>query len=256
MRHLLLAAPLLLVVGAPASGQDKKVTLRYFGNSFFQLETTTGKRVVFDPHAVAAFGRPEVSADIVLVSHLHNDHNQPAVLANKPDEVLRGVTMPKPGRTEWAEIDKKIGDIRVRTIGTYHDTVQGMQRGKVAVWVVEADGFVFCHLGDTGHELSPEQVKAIGPIDVLMVPVGGIYTLNGDQAKRVVEQLKPRRYVIPMHFAVKGWEELLGPEEFLDGQKKLERKTDTNEIVLTPGEKVPDAPTVVLLGWEKAPDKK
>lgn len=238
----------------------KKVTLRYFGNSFFQLETSTGKKIVFDPHAIMAFRQPDpVEANIVLISHFHNDHTQVAVLANRPDEVLVGVDMPKKDRTEWKDppLDKKIGDIRVRTVGTYHDTEMGLKRGKVGAWVVEADGLIFCHLGDTGHELSPEQVKAIGPIDVLMIPVGGIYTLNGEQAKVVQAQLKPRRYVIPMHYGVKDFEDVLGPDEFLEGQKKVERRPDTNELVIPLDSKAPsDGPTVVLLGWEKAPPKK
>src|SRR5437868_5084204 len=91
----------------------KHVTLRYYGNSFFQLETSTGKKVVFDPHAIRAFYQPNpVEADVVLISHFHNDHTQVGVLANRPQEVLVGLDMPKPGRTEWKEIDKKIGDIR------------------------------------------------------------------------------------------------------------------------------------------------
>src|SRR4051812_4953487 len=134
-----------------------------------------------------AFRQPDpVEVNIVLVSHFHNDHTQVGILANRPDEVLVGLDMPKPGRTEWKDppIDKKIGDIRVRMVGTYHDTEMGMKRGKNAVWIVEVDGLIFCHLGDLGHELAQEQLEAIkasGPIDVLMVPVGGIYTLNGEQ---------------------------------------------------------------------------
>jgi L-ascorbate metabolism protein UlaG (beta-lactamase superfamily) len=241
----------------PDKQPAKHVTLRYYGNSFFQLETSTGKKIVFDPHAIRAFKQSDpVEADVVLISHFHNDHTQVGVLANRPQEVLVGLDMPKKGQTEWKEIDKKIGDVRVRTVGTYHDTEQGMKRGKVAVWVVETDGLVFCHLGDTGHLLSAEQVRQIGPVDVVMVPVGGIYTLNGEQAKKVVDQIKPRWYALPMHYGVKDFEDVLGPEEFLDGQKKVERRTDTNELVLPVGAKPPaDGYTVVLLGWEKAPKK-
>ena len=266
MTRSVFTLPLLAALVAVAGGQEppkaagKAVILRYYGDSFFQLETSTGKKIVFDPHAIMAFRQPDpVEANVVLVSHFHNDHTQVGVLANKPDEVLVGLDMPKAGRTEWKDppVDKKIGDVRVRTVGTWHDTEMGLKRGKVGVWVVEADGLVFCHLGDTGHELTAEQVKEIGPVDVLMIPVGGIYTLNGEQARGVVAQLKPRRYVVPMHYGVKDFEELLGPEEFLDGYKKVERRTDTNELVIPTDAKPPaDGPTVVLLGWERAPPKK
>lgn len=273
MRRIFLLLPLFaLLTGYPvlsnqysaaqepkdAKDGDKKLTLRYFGNSFFQLETTKGKRIVFDPHAITAFGRPnpEVVADIVLISHLHNDHTQVGVLADGPRQTFIGVTQVNPKKTEWNPIDKTIGDIKIRTVGTYHDTMQGLQRGKVAVWIVEVDGLKFCHMGDTGHELEPEQIKAIGPIDVLMVPVGGIYALNGEQAKKVVEQLKPRYYVLPMHYGIKDFEDLLGPDEFLDGQKNLKRMQDTNELVIPVGAKAPETSTVVYLGWEKASPKK
>lgn len=259
--RLMLATGLVAVL-SPAFAQDdaKKLTLRWYGQSFFQLETGAGKRVVFDPHAIPQFGRPLVSADLVLISHPHNDHAQPDVLENpKAARVFEGITISKDGkRADWNRVDEKVGQIRIRTLGTYHDAVGGMQRGKNSVWVVETDGLVFCHLGDLGHELTPDQAKAIGKVDVLMVPVGGIFTLNGEQAKAVVAQLKPRLYVIPMHYAAAGIDDLLGPDEFLDGQKNVKKMPETNELVIPTDIKVSDSPAVVLLGWKKAdpPPKK
>jgi L-ascorbate metabolism protein UlaG (beta-lactamase superfamily) len=143
-------------------------------------------------------------------------------------------------------------------MGTYHDAMNGMQRGKNSVFIVEADGLVFCHLGDLGHELTPEQVKTIGKVDVLMVPVGGIYTINGEVAKKVVAQLKPRLYVVPMHYAVAGYDDLLGPDEFLEDQPKdsIKKTPDTNELVIPVDIKAPATPSIVLLGWKKADAKK
>jgi L-ascorbate metabolism protein UlaG (beta-lactamase superfamily) len=236
--------------------QEKAVKLRWFGQSFFQLETSLGFKIVFDPHAIPSFGRPIVKADFVLISHLHNDHNQVEVLEPPPKEsdIYRGVVEPKPGKQEWKSINEKRGQIIIRNIGTFHDAVNGMQRGKNSIWIVEADGLVFCHLGDLGHELSPEQVKAIGKVDVLMIPIGGIYTINGEQAKRIVEKIKPRLYIVPMHYGVPGYEDLLGPDEFLEGEKP-KRMTDTNELVV-PVDMKAEAPTIVLLGWAKEPPKK
>jgi L-ascorbate metabolism protein UlaG (beta-lactamase superfamily) len=260
MTRLLMAAGVLfgssLVTrhSSPAMAQDppKGVTVRWFGQSFFQIETSTGQRIVFDPHAIPAFGGPRVSADITLISHLHDDHAQPEVLADK-GRVFFGLKPTRDGkRADWNQVDEKVLATRVRTLPTYHDALGGMQRGKNTVWVVEADGLVFCHLGDLGHELTDAQVKAIGPVDVLFVPIGGIYTINGDQARKVVSQIKPRRYVLPMHYGVPGYDDLVGPEEFLDRQTNVKRMTDTNELVIPPGEKAPDAPTTVLLGFKKA----
>ena len=237
---------------APAQDPGKAAKLRWYGQSMFQLETSLGKKVVFDPHAIPEFGRNVLAADVVVCSHLHNDHTQLAsVQEPKAARVFYGLEETKKGRPpEWKKIDEKVGQVRVRTVGTYHDTEEGLSRGKNSVFVVEADGLVFCHLGDLGHELTPAQVKAIGPVDVLMVPVGGIYTINGGQAKRVVAQLKPRRFVLPMHYGVPGYDELLPADEFLDGQPDVKRMTNTNELVI-PLDAKPDKPAVVVLGWKK-----
>lgn len=247
------------LVAAPAAAQEKKLTLRWYGQSFFQLETGSGQKIVFDPHNIPNFGRPRVSANVVLVSHPHNDHNQPDVLADsQAARVFEGVVTLKNGKTDWNKIDEKVIQTRVRTLGTYHDAMAGMQRGKNAAFVVEADGLVFCHLGDLGHELTPDQVKAVGKVDVLMVPVGGIYTINGEVARKVVAQLKPRLYVVPMHYAVPGYDDLLGPDEFLDGVPKEQvlRTPESNELVVPVDAKAPDAPTIVLLGLPKKADAK
>lgn len=247
-----LLAGLALLAPHPAAAQDeKKLVLRWYGQSFFQLETAGGQKIVFDPHAIPNFGTPRVSADVTLLTHRHDDHAQPDVLA-EAGRVFNGLTLLKDGkRTEWNRVDEKVLTTRVRTLGTYHDALGGMQRGKNAVWIVEADGVVFCHLGDLGHDLTPEQVKAIGPVDVLLVPVGGIYTINGEQARKVTAAIKPRRFVVPMHYGVPGYDDLIGPDEFLEGLKNVKRMTETNELVIPVEAKPADAPTVVLLGWKK-----
>jgi len=270
-RYTLLSM-LVLLAGwnVPARGQEPKqdgakkddlagrdARLRWYGQSFFQIESANRFRIVFDPHAIPAFGRALVRADFVLISHPHNDHDQVAVLETqvKESDVYRGVVEPKPGRQEWKSVDEKRGQIRFRNLGTYHDAVNGAQRGKNSIWIVEVDGLVFCHLGDLGHELSDAQVKAIGKVDVLMVPIGGIYTINGEQAKKVVRQIKPRLYVVPMHYGVPGYDDLLGPEEFLDDQKGVKKLLDTNELVI-PLDMKSDAATTVLLGWQRKDLKK
>ncbi|HYH64505.1 MAG TPA: MBL fold metallo-hydrolase [Urbifossiella sp.] len=245
---------LLAAVAAPSAAQEPPAaaTLRWYGQSFFQIETAGKQLVVIDPHAIPAFGTPRVNADVCLVSHPHNDHAQPEVLGEK-GRIFLGVTSSPDGKkTDWARVDEKVKGTRVRTVATYHDTTMGLTRGKNAIWVVEADGLVFCHLGDLGHELSPDLVKAVGPVDVLMIPVGGIFTINGEQAKRVVDQLRPKRFVVPMHYGVPGFDDLAGPEEFLGEFKAVRRMTDTNELVIPVDAKAPEAPDVVLLGWKKA----
>src|SRR5262245_4551294 len=129
---LLAAAVLGTHLAAQEPEKPKTVTLRWYGQSFFQLETSSQHKIVFDPHAIPAFGIPRVKADFVLITHPHTDHSQIEVLDGtpKPADVYRGVIEPKPGRQEWKEIDEKRGPIRIRTLGTYHDAVGGLQRGK------------------------------------------------------------------------------------------------------------------------------
>ncbi len=255
MRRLLIALSCLGLLAASASAQDKKLTIRWFGQSFFQITTSAGTKIVIDPHAIEQYPRVQVEADLVLITHPHLDHSTLTPITNRDKaKILHGIKVAG-RRQDWVPIDEKFKDVQVYSLGTFHDKESGMARGKNTVFIIEADGLRICHLGDLGHELSDRQVQTIGTVDVLMIPIGGIYTLNGTDAKKVMAQIKPRRLVLPMHYGTKAFEDLVGPEEFLDGLKNVVRQLDTNEIVLNPAEKPPEEPKVVLLGWKKGGDK-
>ena len=243
------AFSLVLLLLANASAQPAKpFKVRWYGQSFFQIETPVGKKIVTDPHQIPAFGRPIVKADIILVTHEHNDHNVvEAVEDHKSARVIRGVKEVK-GRFDWDKIDEKVGAIKIRNLPSYHDNENGFTRGKNSMFLIEAEGITFCHLGDLGHDLNDDQIKQFGKVDVLMLPIGGTYTINGEVAKKLVEKLKPRLYILPMHYGVPNYDDLNGPEEFLDGQKfKVTRVLASNELSFAADAK-PDAPTIVLLG--------
>ena len=125
-----------------------------------------------------------------------------------------------------------------------------MERGKNSVFILEVDGLHIVHLGDLGHLLSKDQVKKIGPVDVLMIPVGGVFTINGSEAKKVVEQLKPTQYILPMHYGVKGYDALLTPEEFLEDVKEENVLRPRDELRIDVGAKAPAQPKIVMLGWK------
>jgi L-ascorbate metabolism protein UlaG (beta-lactamase superfamily) len=161
--------------------------------------------------------------------------------------VVYGVTS-RNRKLEWNLVDEKYRDVRYRTVGTFHDTTQGMERGRNAAFVLDVDGLKIAFLGDLGHVLSPGQVKEIGPVDVLMIPVGGIYTLNGSEAKQVVKQLRPKKYVVPMHYGTKAYEDLLPVDEFIDEQKNVKR-FPTNRLELDPDFK-PATPLIAILNWK------
>ncbi len=261
MKRILATLTLVLAVAAAPAADGKQLSLRWFGQSFFLLTTSAGTRIAFDPHAIEQFGRPTVEADLVLISHPHPDHTRLDSITNRAKaKVIEGIkVMPPaaeggPPRTTWNHVEETFRDVKVRTVATYHDMVQGMSRGKNTVFVLAADGLKIVFLGDLGHLLSEDQVKQIGPVDVLMIPIGGVYTLNGSQAKEVVAQLKPKRYVVPMHYGVRVYEDLLPADEFLDGQKNVQRMLNTNELKIST-DVVPPAPVTVLLGWESSTKK-
>jgi L-ascorbate metabolism protein UlaG (beta-lactamase superfamily) len=246
-------AALMLVVAAAhatSAAETKKVIIRWHGQSFFDLETSQGTRIAFDPHAIDAFGRTNVKADLVLVSHFHNDHTQVEVIEGQNKKIIYGLKG-SGKKIEWNRVDEKFRDAHIRTVGVYHDSSQGMERGRNAVFIVEVDGLHIVHLGDLGHILSDEQVKQIGPVDVLMIPVGGVYTINGSEAKKVVEQLKPRQYILPMHYGTKEYDDVLPADEFLEDQPKTNVKKYelTNKLVVESDFK-PAAPIIAVLNWK------
>lgn len=257
MKRIAAIALMLVAASSVQAADGKQLSLRWFGQSFFQLTTSKGTRIVFDPHAIEQYGRPTVEADLVLISHPHPDHVRLDVITNRAKaKVIEGIkTQPPaaeggPPRTTWNPVEESFKDVKIRSVGTYHDTTQGLQRGKNTVFIVEADGLKFVHLGDLGHTLTDDQIQQIGPVDVLMIPIGGVFTLNGSKAKEVIAQLKPKRYILPMHYGTRVFEDVLPPDEFLDGQKNIQRMLNTNELPITT-DAVPPEPVIVLLGWEK-----
>ncbi len=199
MKNALIFAVSFFVIFAfagPGVGAQE-VTFKWFGQACFLIETSRHTRIITDPMKMGDYKVPEkIVPDIVTVSHEHSDHNQVQAVSGSP-LVLRGLIS---GGKDFAEIEKKIKDVKVYTVPSYHDANQGKQRGKNAIFVFEFDGVKVVHLGDLGHELSTEQIKAIGAVDVLMIPVGGKYTIFGKEAEGVVSQLDPKMIVFPMHF--------------------------------------------------------
>jgi L-ascorbate metabolism protein UlaG (beta-lactamase superfamily) len=267
MRRFFLAGLALAAVAifgaSSVHSQGKKdsptVKITYHGHSFYRIESSKGTAVIFDPHAIEVYGRPiGMKADVALISHFHNDHTQIGVIdddkVRKNLKILVGLKG-TPKNPEWNNIDETFKDIKIRSVGVYHDDQQGLKYGKNAIFIIEVDGWKIAHLGDLGHTLDAEQLKKIGPVDVLMIPVGGIYTINGEQAKRVVDQIKPKEFVFPMHCGNKIYDDLLKATEFLDEFPKANVTTsDDNALQLHQGRKTEQRPrpTVIQLHyWPK-----
>jgi L-ascorbate metabolism protein UlaG (beta-lactamase superfamily) len=171
------------------------VELRYYGHSMFGL-TSGGKTIVIDPfNDDIGHPKPKVSPDTVVISHEHFDHNNVSLVQGQP-KLVRGLS--EEGKV-WAKVDERVGSVHITGVATYHDAEQGAARGKNTVTIYEVEGLRVVHLGDLGHLLTGEQARAIGKVDVLMIPVGGHFTIGPAEADKVIAQLKPW-VVIPMHF--------------------------------------------------------
>jgi L-ascorbate metabolism protein UlaG (beta-lactamase superfamily) len=279
-RLLLALLTLSLLAFGATSGQEKgkdkekdkvpekvkdadKVVLSWWGQSFFLIRTPKGTRVLIDPHEILNYPRIQnLKVDLALMSHNHNDHTQLGIIENfkkkdpkEPLEIIPGLVK-KGKRDDWNRVNQTFKDVKIRTVGVYHDGSEGLQYGKNTVFILEIDGWRIAHLGDLGHLLTPEQlaeIKKDGPIDVLMIPVGGIYSLNGREAKKVVKQIEPKEYVIPMHYGTVVFDDLLPVTEFLEGQPKenilrLDITKKTNRLVLDRNDKRP-RPQITVLHW-------
>ena len=169
--------------------------LTWLGHACFLLEEQ-GYRIVLDPYTgVAGYPPLQVSAHAVFCSHGHFDHNAVDCVTLLPEED---------------------SPFTVREVETFHDDRRGALRGPNTIRIFTAGGVSVAHLGDLGHQLTAEQLCAIGPVDAALVPVGGVYTLDAAGAKAVCEALKPK-CVVPMHYhhAPYGLPELADGEEFL-----------------------------------------
>jgi L-ascorbate metabolism protein UlaG (beta-lactamase superfamily) len=197
--------------------------LKWFGHACFLLTSDSGVRVLVDPfNEKVGYALPDAEADIVTTSHNHGDHNY--------TDVVRGefLLIDQPGNFSY----KGVG---ITGISSFHDSAEGSLRGKNVIYRFDIDGLSVSHLGDLGHVLSPAQVEEIGTVDILLVPVGGHFTIDASTAVEVVRQLKPT-VIVPMHFRTEaGGTSLATVDEFLEkagtgripGKQEIEITRDT-----------------------------
>lgn len=213
--------------------------ITWLGHAAFLIVSDAGQRILTDPYlaggygGAVGYGKIEELVDVVVVSHDHHeDHNAVDDLPGNP-EVVKGA-----GTHTAAEIT-------FRGIPTFHDPSGGSERGPNTVFVFEVDNLVFCHLGDLGHVLTSEQVGQIGRVDILMLPVGGYFTIGPREATQVVEQLSPR-IIIPMHYKTEVLNFPIAPvDDFLKGKENVNRP-GSSELTVTKEEMPPETRIVVL----------
>ncbi|OGP59792.1 MAG: hypothetical protein A2V67_02765 [Deltaproteobacteria bacterium RBG_13_61_14] len=218
------------------------MTLRWHGQACFLLTSPAGTAVLMDPFGEKmGYPVPSVKAEAVTISHEHFDHNN-AGAAKPGAKVIHGLT-----ESGFLQVNEKVGDVSIRTVPTYHDSRQGMMRGKNTVFIFETAGLTVVHLGDLGHVLDDEQVKAIGKTDVLLIPVGGTYTIDAAEATQVMNQLRPK-IVVPMHYKTDKTPNLpVAPvDDFLQGKPKVQR-VKGNELAV---KELPAETTIIVLDYK------
>ena len=248
IRLLTLLAGLAAI--AAAQPPPASATLTWQGQSAFVMETSTGLKALIDPVNMGAYNNaPVEGVDVVTVTHEHPDHNAVDLAVGSPT-VLRGLT-----GGDFATIDETMKSVRIRTVASYHDTEKGAQRGKNAIFVFELPGLRVVHLGDLGHSLDAQQIAALGPADILLIPVSGGPTIDPKTAVEVAGQLSAK-VVVPMHYGTApaaggGGFRLGGVDEFL---KVLEPSTKVvqqagHTITFRAGE-LPTGRTVMVMQYE------
>jgi len=209
--------------------------ITYLGHSSFRIKAKTGT-VVTDPYDDSVgFKFPQVEADIVTISHDHLDHNQSKKVEGHPFVIE-------------AAGEYEIKEIFVIGVDTYHDSSSGTQRGRNTCFVFEMEGLRIGHLGDLGHPLKEESLEEIGNLDILMVPVGGVFTIDPRQAEEVIGQIEPS-IVIPMHFRTDSHDtKLYGQLSTLEAfTKQVGGNFQTLPKLIVSKEKLPEEQEIVIL---------
>ncbi len=209
------------------------------GQAFFKIKGKNASVIIdpFNPEFTGLKSPKDLTADMVLLSHAHQDHNYSELIktqsGNKP--MVFG---------DCGEYE--VGGIVATGISSFHDNTQGSERGKNIIYHLMVDGLNIVHLGDLGQsKLTEEQISAIGAVDILLIPVGSVYTIDAKTAAGIVSQLEPK-ITIPMHYKIEGLKfELDGVEGFLK-EMGAEAVVPLPKLFITK-DKLPEEPIVVVL---------
>lgn len=207
--------------------------ISFLGHSSFRLK---GKNttVVTDPYdSSTGLKYPKVEADVVTISHDHRDHNAAGLVGGAPF-IVSG-----PGEYE-------IRGVKIVGVASFHDEKKGELRGKNTIYNIKIDDLYICHLGDLGQTaLTDEQLEAIGQVDILLIPVGGVYTIDAGGAAKIAASLEAK-VVIPMHYAEPTINLKLEPADKFLKEMGLEKAEPLGKLSVT-REKLPDELAVILL---------
>lgn len=209
--------------------------IEYLGHSCFVLTESTGTSVMTDPYGKIGIKMPKRSVSVVTVSHQHYDHNNIAAVYGAPTVISK-------------EGSYAFEGVEIVGIKSFHDDVGGALRGENVIFKFRMDGLDVCHLGDIGESCTAELLEQILPIDVLLIPVGGTYTIDSEEAKRYVDRIMPE-IVIPMHYRVKDVNlDIDKPDDFIDSFEDEEvEKCESGVIELFRDDLSGDSTKVILM---------
>lgn len=212
--------------------------VKWYGHASFLITSEKGLKIITDPYepggfgGAIAYGKIADAADLVLVSHDHADHNYVKGLPGNP-KVIKGAGT------------HRFKDLEIKGMASYHDDGQGTERGGNIIFCFALDDLQICHLGDLGHVPTEQQVKQIGRVDLLFIPVGGVYTIDPSRATLTMQKLNPR-LAIPMHFKTPrcGFP-LASVEEFTKGKSAV--KTPAGSELEVKKETLPQKLEIIVL---------
>jgi L-ascorbate metabolism protein UlaG (beta-lactamase superfamily) len=195
--------------------------IKFLGHASFLITSEKGVRIITDPYKPGCYGGGikydaiTEEADIVTISHEHDDHNETKIKGNPV--FVRGAG------------GKEVKGINIFGYEVYHDKSSGKERGKDIIYNMEIDGVNVAHLGDLGHTLTKSDAEKIGRVDVLLIPVGGYFTIDAKDAEDIVNLLKPK-VVIPMHFKTAKCDFPIAPVDDFIKNKEVKRMDGEVEI--------------------------
>lgn len=212
--------------------------IKWYGHAAFKITTDKGIRIIIDPYesgaydGALAYGKIDEEADIILTSHDHADHNYIKTIPGKY------VLVDKAG-----EYDMR--GVKIKAFPTFHDKSAGKERGSNLIFVIAADDLILVHTGDIGHALDGDLLEKIGKTDILLLPVGGFFTIDAAEASKMVTELAPH-VIIPMHYKTEKCAfPIASVEEFTKNQDNV-RVLDKSEIDFKK-ETLPARPEVIVL---------
>lgn len=191
--------------------------IRWHGHACFEI--TNDITLITDPHDGKSIGIPAplVTGDIILVSHDHYDHNSVKTVEKEGSKIVTD------------DRKRNLFDILIKGFESYHDECCGEKRGSNIIFKFVYDDINFCHLGDLGHDLDESLIQELRDVDILFIPVGGTFTIDADQAWKVISKINPK-IIVPMHYKIGGLSlPIAGIEPFLEKNKQKVLKVG-NEI--------------------------